>query len=342
MRRSRTTNACRTAADGNLFGMIRRLLVVTFALAGTGVFARDRMAETQAALAALADGAMSPTQVANKISNAGTEAEATMVITKRLQELVSSPLESAYFEVLSQIAVPSHVLSEIAVNALRPGKDISLRLNAIRVLARMKLSNAVGVLTPLLNDKSLGVRREAARGLTRIGNSRSAQPLLVAAKTEDDPETRALMIVGVGKLGDVKQAKGLESLLESSSESTRLAATQALCLLGNKKGFETAKALLGSKEKFERLQGVTLFEGASAKVATPILTPMLGDADTAVRARAGRILAQGGDGRLIEWMVLESFKSSTDEKLVFETELELLRVTDETRGEILRKAGLKK
>jgi hypothetical protein len=322
--------------------MIRRLLVVTFVLAGAGALARDRLADTQNALAALADGSMSATQVANKISNAGTEAEATMVLTKRLQEISSASLQSAYFEVLAQIAVPSNALNELAGNALRPGKDITLRLNAMRVIARMKLPGAPGILTPMLNDRSLGVRREAARGLTRIGNARSAQPLLVAAKTEDDPETRALMIVGVGKLGDVKQAKGLESLLESSSESTRLAATQALCLLGNKKGFETAKALLASKEKFERLQGVTLFEGASAKVAAPLLTPMLGDADTAVKARAGRILAQGGDGRLIEWLVLESFKASTDEKLVFETELELLRVTDETRGDILRKAGLKK
>lgn len=322
--------------------MIRRAFALACVLSATAAEAKDRLAETQAALAALRDGSLSPTQVANKISNAGTEAEATVFITKRLQELVSAPLENAYFEVLAQIAVPSPSLSELAVLALNGSRDITLRLNAIRVISRMKLPNAVGVLTPLLTNPAVGLRREAARGLTRIANPKSGQALLVAAKTEDDPETRALMIAGVGKVGDVKQAKGLESLLESSSESTRLAATQALCLLGSKKGMERAKALLGSADRLERLQGVTLFEGASAKVAGPMLTQMLGDPDIAVKARAGRILAQGGDGRLVEFLVLESFKASTDDKLLYENELELLRVTDETRAGILRKAGLKK
>ncbi len=292
------------------------------------------------ALSALMSGSMSPTQAANKISFLGAEADATDTILRRLPES-STAQRNLYFEVLVQIATPHPELLSTAVGAIQ-SDDITARLNGIRLVGRSKQAGATRFLTPLLADKALGVRREAARALVALKNQRPAADLLAAAKTEDDPEVRALMIIGVGKLGDPKQAKGLESLLESSSESTRLAATQALCLLGQKKGFEAAKAQLSSKEKYERLQGVMLFEGAPAKAAAPMLTPLLEDPEVAVRARAARILAQGGEGKMIEWLVLESFKASTDVKLVYETEMEQLRITDEARADILKKAGLKK
>lgn len=321
--------------------MLRRALVVVVALTALVAFAKDKRVEMLAALNALMNGSMSATQVSNKISFLGAEREATELIIRRFPEAPTTAARSLYLEVLVQVATPHPDLVGLAASSIQ-SDEITTRLNGIRLMARSRVPAAVTVLAPLLGDKALGVRREAARALVALKNPRPAGQLLTAAKTEDDPETRALMIVGVGRLGDVKQAKGLESLLESSSESTRLAATQALCLLGNKKGFEVAKAQLTSKEKYERVQGVMLFEGAPSSLAAPMLTPMLADPEVAVRARAARILAQGGDGKMIEWLVLESFKSPTDDKLVYETEIEQLRITDEARADILRKAGLKK
>ena len=43
----------------------------------------------------------------------------------------------------------------------------------------------------------------------------------------------------------------------------------------------------------------------------------------------------------LQWLVLESFKAHTDERLVYETELEALRLPDEQRALIVKKAGLK-
>ncbi len=60
-----------------------------------------------------------------------------------------------------------------------------------------------------------------------------------------------------------------------------------------------------------------------------------------VRARAARLLAESGDRSQVAWLVLESARADGEAKLVFEDELEKLRVTDEQRNDVLKKAGLK-
>ena len=67
---------------------------------------------------------------------------------------------------------------------------------------------------------------------------------------------------------------------------------------------------------------------------------MLKDTDDKVRARAARFLVQGGDGKSLDWLVIESAKAKGELRLVYEDELEKLRVTDEQRQAILKKAGL--
>ncbi len=321
--------------------MIRRAFLLAVVLLGSSTHAKDKMGETREVLAGLEAGSLSPTQAANRLAFLGTEAAATDALAFALRQPIDTKVRNAYFEVLAQIATPHPELLVPATNAARTTDDLTFRMNGLRILGRLKQASSVKVLTPLLTDKVLGVRRESAKALIAINATKAAGDLLAAAKVEDDPETRAFMLIGVGKLGDPKQAKGIESLLDSSSESTRLAATQALCVLGSKKGLEAAKRLLASKDKYERQQGVMLFEGATAKVATPVLTPMLQDPEVSVRARTARLLAQGGDARLIEWMVVESYKAPTDDRLVYETELEQLRLTDDQRALILKKAGLK-
>ena len=148
------------------------------------------------------------------------------------------------------------------------------------------------------------------------------------------------MISAAGKAGDKKQIPALEALLKDDSESTRLAGGQALCALGAPKCAVFAGKLIASKDKNERFQGVMLFDGASAKVSSATLTPLLSDKDDKLRARAARILTQGGDPKSLSWLVIESAKAKGEIRLVYEDELERLRVTDEQRQAILKKAGL--
>lgn len=301
---------------------------------------RDKLGETREVLAALEAGSLAPTQAANRIAFLGTEAPATEVLALTLRQLIDARRRAACFEVLAQIATPNPELLQPATAAAASANDITLRLNAIRVLGRLKQSSAAKPLEPLLKDPSLGVRREVARAFVALKAVNSSGALLEAAKVEDDPEVRAAMLVAVGRLGDAKRAAGVEPFLASSSETTRLAATQALCLLGNKKGLEAAKKLLGAADTFTRVQGVLLFEGAALKAASPLLTPLLTDSEASVRAKAARVLAQAGDATRVEWLVVESFKAPIDQRLVYETELELLRLADDQRAAILKKAGL--
>ncbi len=213
-------------------------------------------------------------------------------------------------------------------------------MSGARGLGRIKSSQATRPLIALLESPVLGPRREAARALGEIGKPAASAPLLKAAKKETDLDLRLLMISAAGRSGDKKQIPSFEALLKDDSESTRLAGAQALCMLAAPRCTEFAGKLLASKDRNERFQGVMLFEGAPAKISSPLLKPLLQDSDDKLRARAARILVQGGDPKGLEWLVIESAKARGETRLLYEDELEKLRISDEQRQAILKKAGL--
>ena len=183
-------------------------------------------------------------------------------------------------------------------------------------------------------------RKEAARALGLIRWAKAGPALVKAAKAEGELEVKVEMLIAAGGTGDKKQAPALEAFLADGSESTQLAAAQGLCLLGNKKGFDFAKKKLSSAQSYERLEGLKLFDGARAREVSPVLSPLLEDKDRAVAARAARILYEGGDPKMLDWLVLRSFEALGEAKLPFERELEELRLQDDQRKAILAKAGI--
>ncbi|AKJ01961.1 HEAT repeat protein [Archangium gephyra] len=220
-------------------------------------------------------------------------------------------------------------------------EDGAVRMYAVQGLGRVR-SRRVDVMLPLLEDKSLGVRREAARALGATGNAQMGKPLLTAARAESDPQTRVMMLEAVGAAGDKKQAPALKAFLDDSSESTRFAAARGLCLLGAPEGFAFARKLLASEDKHVRRQGLALYEGVSAKQSSPALRPLLEDKDRTLAAGAARVLYQGGDKTMMSWLVLASWNAQGEEKLVYEKELETLHLADDERKALLRKAGVVK
>lgn len=272
---------------------------------------------------------------------------------KRLggEEYASLELVAAYKRAGDQERV--HVLEFLAGLAFRnkeveqtfmralTHKDTAEIVAAEIGLGRIKSTDALKPLTENLTSQNFGIRREAARALGLIGKPAASAPLLKAAKSEGDFELKLLMIQSAGRAGDKKQVGALEALLKDDSESTRIAAAQALCIMGTPSCAKFATTLLSSKEQSERLQGVMLFDGSSAKQSGKVLAPALRDADPRVRARAARLLAEGGDESKKAWLVIESAKAPTETKLIYEDEIEHLRLTDEQRSAILKKAGLK-
>ena len=217
--------------------------------------------------------------------------------------------------------------------------DGAVRMYAAQGLGKLR-SSRVDVLLPMLGDKSFGVRREVARALGATRNPRVGKPLVDTARTETDPQTRVMLLEAVGASGDKKQVPALKAFLEDSSESTRFAAARGLCLLGAPEGFAFARKLLDSGDKHLRRQGLALFEGLPQKLAAPVLKPLLEDKDRTLAAGSARILHQGGDKSMMSWLVLASWNAKGEEKLVYETELETLRLADDERRAILRKAGV--
>ena len=76
-------------------------------------------------------------------------------------------------------------------------------------------------------------------------------------------------------------------------------------------------------------------------VLLPVLTPLLDDKDRSIAAMSARIMFEGGDEKMLDWLVLKSFESIGESKLPFEKELEALRLQDDKRKAILAKAGIK-
>ncbi|HYO55720.1 MAG TPA: HEAT repeat domain-containing protein [Archangium sp.] len=220
-------------------------------------------------------------------------------------------------------------------------EDGAVRMYAVQGLGTLR-SRRTDVLLPLLEDKSLGVRREVARALGATRDPKVGKALLTTARTETDPRTRVLLLEAVGASGDRKQAPALKAFLDDSSESTRFAAARGLCLLGAAEGFAFARELLAAEDEHVRRQGLALYEGLAVKQAASALRPLLEDKDRTLAAGAARILYQGGDKTMMSWLVLASWNARGEEKLTYEKELETLHLADDERKALLRKAGVVK
>ncbi len=314
------------------------LLVPILAWGGPGETAKAtrRRAEARAAVASIVEGG-NAASAASRLRYLGEERFAAIELADELRKSVDDRQRRNIVYALSLLETKA---AEPALLASLEDEDGAVRMSAVQGLARIG-SKRVDAIRPLLSDKTMGVRRDAARALGASRNPKMGKVLLRAAKTEGEVEARAAMLVAVGQCGDQRAAPELEAFLSHSSESTRHAAAQGLILLGAKKGFEYAQRLLQSADKLERRQALDLLEGANAKAAAFILKPLLNDQDHAVAARAARILFQGGDRAMLEWLVLASHHARIEDKLPYEAELEKLRLADDQRRAILAKAGIR-
>jgi HEAT repeat protein len=281
-------------------------------------------------------------------SGGNTQADLARVKFLGEEELVSAqllkPLQLATDEherenLTLVLATLGSRISEGALIYVLRDPDPVVRMNAAQGLGRIP-TRSWRMLVPLLKDPSMGVRAQAAQSLELTKARGSGKPLLAAARTEGEPEVRASELASAGATGDRSLASGLATFLTSSSEETRFGAAKGLCRLGASQGFDFARKLLDSKDKYERRRGLELFEGAPSKEAGPVLRPLLKDADVGLAAKAARILFQGGDSVMLDWLVLASFHAKPDEKDAYERELELLQLQDDQRKAILSKAGL--
>jgi HEAT repeat protein len=317
------------------------LLLAPLAFAGSPTAAKRlrARAEVNALLVELAKGGGSVQTAISRIKLTGEREYAAGEIQTHLRKLVEERTRRNFVAVLAGLEVRD---AEQTLVRLASDPDSAVRMYAAQGLARIK-SREVDALLPLLEDKSSGVRKESAKALGASGKAAVGKELLAAAKKETDLEVRAEMLVAIGKSGDAKQMPALKEFLASDSESTRFAAAKGLCQLGSPDGFTFANKLLTAGDRFVRRQGLALYEGVPAKKAESALRPLLEDKDRTLAAGAARILYQGGDKKMLDWLVLASWNAKgAEEKDSYEKELETLRLADDERKAILRKAGMVK
>ncbi|MFT3706474.1 MAG: HEAT repeat domain-containing protein [Archangium sp.] len=319
--------------------MMRSALLV-LAVVAAPVFAKpNTIVEAEKVMEEFTAGRMGINQAINRIQYLGQERYASAEAQYQLKRSSDRKTRALLLEFIASLGVKDPDAERTFVESLKSDDGAEV-MTAARGLGRMKSKDAAKPLIGLLSSTVLGIRRDAARALGEIGSSSAGGPLIKAAKAETDLDVKVLMLVAAGRSGDKKQVPGLEAMLKDDSEATRLAAAQGLCAMGTASCATFAGKLLGSTDKNERFQAVMLFEGASAKASAPVLEKVLADPDNKLRARAARILVQGGDAKKIDWLVIESAKAKGEERLPYEDELEKLRLTDEQRQAILKKAGL--
>jgi HEAT repeat protein len=298
----------------------------------------SKQVEANGLLLDLVESGANPNAVTNRLKYLGEEAYASRELSNAFYKQPGVEKRRAIAQVLAGLA---HRDGENALFAGLADADAPVRMVSAQGLGRLKSSAAGPRLQGLLVDPTLGVRRDAARALGLIGEPKYGPALAKAAKAEEDPESRAVMLLATGQSGDKKQIPFLEGYLANGSESARVAAAAGLCVAGAPAGHKFAKGMLASKDRYQRMQGLQLFEGAKAKDAAATIEPLLKDEDRSLQAVTARILYQGGDKSKLDWLVLHSFQALGEDRLPYEKELETLRLTDDDRRAILRKAGIK-
>jgi HEAT repeat protein len=316
------------------------LLLLSFdVLAGSSASkkATSKRSQASALVNEVMVGSGNPNSIVNRIKILGEESYAA-------HELGSLLLKEPNLEkrrlMVQVVAGLGHSRGEEALVFALDDEDAPVRMYAAQGLGRVRSKAAGPKLAMALADPTLGVRRDAAKALGLLSDPSYGPVLAKAVKAEDDPETRAAMLLALGQTGDKRQVPVLETFLTNSSESARFGAAAGLCVIGAPSGLKFARAQLASKDKYERMQGLVLFEGSRAKDAAPVLEPLLKDPDRALQAAAARILFQGGDKTMLDWLVLTSFQTLGEDRLPYEKELETLRLADDDRRAILRKAGI--
>ena len=140
---------------------------------------------------------------------------------------IREPDERSTRYVLSQLRASVRPRGWRAMRQLRGQADVATRLTAIRTLLEEKTPLAVEELTAALQDPIPEVRREAARALGAIGDTRAVPALIQALQ---DPASNLVLEAAdaLGAIGSPEATDALLPLLHAERIEARIAAAQAL------------------------------------------------------------------------------------------------------------------
>ncbi len=201
------------------------------------------------------------------------------------------------------------------VNTLEKNKDVEgliraldnddylIRKEAARSLKKVGDSRAIVPLIQSLkyekwqsDNPILGTVREfAAEALGKIGDGRAVKPLIYAMKEDDDLEVRWKSAWALGEIGDLSAVDALIEALKSDSWNVRESAAQSLGKLRTLEGVDPLIVALEDKEWRVRKNTVVALGKIGDERAIKPLLNLLSDEDSDVRRKTIDVLANMGD-----------------------------------------------
>lgn len=103
--------------------------------------------------------------------------------------------------------------SRLAIPALNDSSEI-VRATATNSVIFLPANEAAQLLTPLLSDKSILVRRETAYALGKTRNSQAVNSLLQTLQNDKEIEVKTAAVIALGEIGDVSTVEILTNILQ--------------------------------------------------------------------------------------------------------------------------------
>jgi HEAT repeat protein len=213
----------------------------------------------------------------------------------------------------------SEQASRIAVIALKDKTPV-VRATAASSVVFLPKTEAVAFLAPLLSDKDVFVRREAAYalGLTRSANT--SGPLIRLLQKEKDLEVKSAALIALGQAGDPSALDTLIRFLnekpKEENEFLRRSATRSIGQIAQIAKTSDAYVVTPQNffpEKFKSLNGDDLADRLPAfRSAVVMLSTVLQNSNEADDTRREAAYSLGAIGSRSASDILRRFKGSPD------------------------------
>jgi serine/threonine protein kinase/HEAT repeat protein len=215
------------------------------------------------------------------------------------QEPASVPITSAPTAAKSD----SKALRELALAALRAAlkeREAEVRAESARGVGKIQDRGSLEPLTTLLSDEDTNVKKSAAFALAELNDSRAITGLEeLKAKTEDPSLLRALD-QALFRLGSEEAEKRLLAALKAKETEARLEAALTLASKGVYDAEDPLKALLASSDEATQRRVTEVLDSLlrlGDEEAESKLIALLDSPDEPIRLAAAEVLANVGDER---------------------------------------------
>ncbi|MDA2923644.1 HEAT repeat domain-containing protein [Acidobacteria bacterium AH-259-L09] len=284
------------------------------------------------------------TELAQKDSEWAARLEALVALIKladaRSVPLLSHALSEEEETVRERLLMalqdsPRSLLDPLAdtVSALLQDANLKIRVQAIRVLAKMHTESLFSVLLSSFSDAAPEVRKEAALVLQHYSNKEGVQALIVALQ-DPDREVRAAAVKSLGQLKDPQAIGPLAHAFERADEGYRDDIVSALAamptqefhqltdlvmglshpkaragiaftlgLIGDQKAIGLLTIFLKDPEPMVRASAAGALGRFRRKEVAPVLVDWLSDPNQSVRAAVVDALGKSGNAAIMEYLL---------------------------------------